>query len=56
MPGSWVPHCTLAQEMSEDQLGAGVAALHPVQPVRAHVVEIGVTDIATGEIDTMLAV
>jgi 2'-5' RNA ligase len=29
-PGSWIPHCTLAQELDEGGLGAALAALKPL--------------------------
>lgn len=54
LPGSWVPHCTLAHGVDDDQLAAGFAALHPVKPIRASVREIGVTDTRTGEVDVLL--
>ncbi|MBV8932565.1 MAG: 2'-5' RNA ligase family protein [Kutzneria sp.] len=53
MPGSWVPHCTLAQEIDAEQLAAGITALHPVEPIRARLVEVGVTDTVSGKVDTL---
>ena len=29
-PGSWIPHCTLAQELDQDGLRAALAALRPL--------------------------
>ncbi|MQA11368.1 MAG: 2'-5' RNA ligase family protein [Pseudonocardiaceae bacterium] len=55
MPGAWVPHCTLAQEIDNAQVASGFAALHPIKPIKASVAEIGITDTATGEIDVLLA-
>jgi 2'-5' RNA ligase len=55
LPGSWVPHCTLAQDLSGEQLAAGLAALHPVAPVRAKVIEVGITDTRTGEVDLLMS-
>lgn len=52
-PGGWVPHCTLAQGITADQVSAGFAALHPLEPIKASVAEIGVTDTRTGEIDVL---
>lgn len=42
LPGAWLPHCVLATDRPADAF----AALHPVAPVRARVVEIEVTDTA----------
>jgi 2'-5' RNA ligase len=55
LPGSWVPHCTLAQDLSAAQLAAGMTALHPVAPVRARVVEVGITDVRTGEVEHLMS-
>lgn len=48
-PGAWVPHCTLAQGITRDQLSTGFATLHPLEPVRARVHEVGIVDTKTGE-------
>jgi hypothetical protein len=39
LPGTWLPHCVLAGERPADAF----AALHPVNPIRARVVEVEVT-------------
>lgn len=54
-PGAWIPHCTLAQGITRDQLSAGFAALHPAEPIRAAVTGIGVTDTRTGEVDVLVS-
>lgn len=54
LPGSWVPHCTLAQAVDPAQVTAGFAALYPVEPIRARVSEIAVVDTHTGEADPLL--
>jgi 2'-5' RNA ligase len=53
LPGAWVPHCALAQDLTTAQLTAGFAALHPVRPIRATVRAIGVTATRTGEVDIL---
>jgi hypothetical protein len=53
LPGAWVPHCSLAQDLTPAQLAAGFAALHPIEPIRAKVVEIGIADTTTGEIQLL---
>ncbi|MBB5892272.1 2'-5' RNA ligase family protein [Kutzneria kofuensis] len=55
LPGSWVPHCTLAQEIDTATLAAGIAALHPAEPIRAEVDEVGITDTVTGEVDVLFS-
>jgi 2'-5' RNA ligase len=55
LPGAWVPHCTLAPDLTPDQLGAAVRTLHPLTPIRATVGEVGVTDTRTGEVDVLRA-
>jgi 2'-5' RNA ligase len=54
LPGSWVPHCTLAHEVDPSGLAAGFAALHPVRPVHARLAEVGITDTATGSTELLL--
>ncbi|HEY0636460.1 MAG TPA: 2'-5' RNA ligase family protein [Pseudonocardiaceae bacterium] len=53
LPGAWVPHCTLAREVTGEELARGFAALHPVSPVRAAVASVGITDTRTGEVDVL---
>jgi hypothetical protein len=54
LPGSWVPHCTLATGVEPAQVIAGFAALYPVEPVRARVTEVAVVDTHTGVAETLL--
>jgi len=53
LPGAWVPHCTLAQDLTAVQLAVGVRALHPVTPIRATVRAVGITDTRTGEVEML---
>ncbi|MGH3940799.1 MAG: 2'-5' RNA ligase family protein [Pseudonocardiaceae bacterium] len=53
LPGSWVPHCTLAQQITQTQLVTGFAALHPVTPIRATLSQIAVLDTATGVVEPL---
>ena len=53
LPGSWVPHCTLAEELTAGQLAAAVEALHPVSPIRAGIAEVAITDSRTGDVDVL---
>ena len=54
LPGSWVPHCTLAQGIDPAQTAAGFAAVHPVEPIHTTVTEIAVVDSHTGEAAPLL--
>ncbi|HEX3590434.1 MAG TPA: 2'-5' RNA ligase family protein [Pseudonocardiaceae bacterium] len=54
LPGAWVPHCTLAQDLTPGQLATAFAALHPITPIRAKVAEIGVLDTRTGDVDVLV--
>jgi 2'-5' RNA ligase len=54
LPGSWVPHCTLAEGIEPARVSAGFAALYPVEPIRARVTEIAVVDTHTGEAQTLI--
>lgn len=53
LPGAWVPHCALAEDLTPVQLSAAFTALHPVEPIRAGIAEIGITDTRTGDVDTL---
>ena len=53
LPGAWVPHCTLARSITAAQLATGFVAVHPVQPIRAKIAEVGITNTRTGDVDTL---
>jgi 2'-5' RNA ligase len=53
LPGAWLPHCTLAEDVTPAQLAAAFATLHPVEPIRARIAEVGIADTRTGEIDML---
>jgi hypothetical protein len=53
LPGSWVPHCVLARDLSPEQVTTGFAALYPVVSVRAKITEIAVVDTHSGETDIL---
>ncbi|MBB5153937.1 2'-5' RNA ligase family protein [Saccharopolyspora phatthalungensis] len=52
-PGAWIPHCTLAQGVTDEQLTAGFRALQPPEPVRAKITEIAIVDTRTGDAETI---
>ncbi|MFL6120265.1 2'-5' RNA ligase family protein [Actinophytocola sp.] len=53
LPGSWIPHCTLAERLEPAQMTTGFAALYPVGSIRARITEIAVVDTQTGETDVL---
>jgi hypothetical protein len=50
LPGSWLPHCVLSRPIAAHQLPAALDALDAVEPVRAKVASIGITDSRTGTV------
>jgi len=50
LPGRWVPHCTLAQGLSRDEIAGAFRLLHGYQPIAAQLASAGITDTATGAI------
>jgi len=54
LPGSWVPHCPLAQGIEPGDVTTGFTTVHPVAPIRAKVSEIAVVDTHTGDAQTLL--
>jgi 2'-5' RNA ligase len=48
--GAWVPHCTLAQGLTRQQLARGIDLLHDQPIVEAHVTGAGILDTKTGEV------
>lgn len=50
LPGSWLPHCPLTRELDPAALPSALARLGPVQPIRAQVASVGITDTRTGQV------
>jgi 2'-5' RNA ligase len=55
LPGSWMPHCTLARGVTDAQVIAGFAAVFPVPAIRAKVRQIVVTDTTTGDTEVLIS-
>jgi 2'-5' RNA ligase len=53
--GAWVPHCTLAQDLTRAQLVRGIDLLHDQPVITAHVSSVGLLDTATGEVVPLVA-
>ncbi len=47
---AWVPHCTLAQDLTRAQLARGVELLHDQRVIEVHVSAAGLLDTKTGEV------
>lgn len=50
LPGRWVPHCTLAMDLTQADLSSAVRLLSGFEPFDAQVIESGITDSTTGYI------
>ncbi|GAA4443253.1 2'-5' RNA ligase family protein [Actinokineospora soli] len=53
LPGSWVPHCTLLQQVSVDDVVRGFGTLFPMEGFRARAARVVVMDSVTGEVDPL---
>ncbi|GLW93102.1 2'-5' RNA ligase family protein [Actinokineospora globicatena] len=54
LPGSWVPHCTLANGVSDEQAATAFRTLFPVEPVQAKVARVAILDTVTGDLDVLV--
>ncbi|MBO0840106.1 MAG: 2'-5' RNA ligase family protein [Sciscionella sp.] len=54
LPGAWVPHCGLAQNITNEQLSSGFSLLHPIDPISARIAEVGITNTGTGEVEKLI--
>jgi 2'-5' RNA ligase len=50
LPGNWVPHCGLAQDLDSDGVAEAFRLLHGYRPVTATVTSAGITDTSTGNV------
>jgi 2'-5' RNA ligase len=48
--GGWMPHCTLAQDLTRAQLMRGIDLLHDQPVITAHANSAGLLDTTTGEV------
>ena len=53
LPGSWVPHCTLATNLTPTELSAAAGLLAGFRQIQAEVPEVGITDTETGDITVL---
>lgn len=54
LPDTWVPHCTLAEGLSQEQVATAVQVVRRVRPITADVIGVGLIDTDTGAV-TMVA-
>jgi 2'-5' RNA ligase len=54
LPGSWIPHCALAEGLDGSQASRAFGLLADYSPIAAKVTSVGIKDTATGAI-TLLA-
>lgn len=50
LPDAWVPHCTLAQGLTADEVTTGVRAVKRLRPIEADIVSVGIVDTETGAV------
>lgn len=53
LPDAWVPHCTLAQGLSFEQLPTAVQAIKRLRPTDAQVASVGIVDTDSGAATTV---
>lgn len=49
-PGNWVPHCTLAEGLRQDEAAKAFGLLLGYEPIKAAISATGIRDTATGSI------
>ncbi|KAA2262335.1 2'-5' RNA ligase family protein [Solihabitans fulvus] len=54
LPGSWVPHCTLASGIDDEQVVTGFRTLYPTRPIKAKARRVAIVDTRTKEVDVLL--
>ena len=54
LPGSWVPHCTLTQRLSHQQVLVAMGAVLDYEPVTAVVSSVGITNTVTGDVEDIV--
>jgi 2'-5' RNA ligase len=53
LPDVWVPHCTLAQGLTQEQVTTAVRAVNRLRPIDADIVSVGLVDTDTGRVTTV---
>jgi 2'-5' RNA ligase len=48
--GGWMPHCTLARDLTRAQLARGIDLLHDQPVIAAHINSAGLLDTTTGDV------
>jgi 2'-5' RNA ligase len=55
LPGSWIPHCTLAEGLDRAEAARAFGLLYGREPIAAAVTAAGIKDTATGTITLLTA-
>jgi hypothetical protein len=50
LPGSWIPHCALAEGLDRSEAGRAFGLLAGYRPITAEATSVGIKDTATGSI------
>lgn len=53
LPDAWVPHCTLAQGLTHEQVPVAVQAIKRLRATDAQITSVGIVDTDTGVITTI---
>lgn len=53
LPDVWVPHCTLAQGLTREQVTTAIGAVQRLRPIDADIVRVGLVDTVTGHVTTV---
>lgn len=48
-PGNWVPHCTLAMDLSAPELMRAIECLHPYSVITARATQLHIVELETGQ-------
>ncbi len=54
LPGSWIPHCTLVEGVTEAEMVTAFGVAFPAPPIEAKVHRMVIADTTTGELETLV--
>lgn len=53
LPDTWVPHCTLAEGLDQEQVATAMQVVRRIRPITADVVGVGLVDTDSGMVTTV---
>lgn len=56
LPDTWVPHCTLAEGLGQDEVATAMRAVRRVRPITADITGVGLVDTDTGAVTVVTEV